>query len=62
MFGWNKFFIRETKVRLDVIDKFYVVKYHQTEFYATVEENNIYFNIEVINELYILNVLFSLSM
>lgn len=51
-FKWSKFFSKEMKVRLDVVEKFYVPRYHLTKFYATVEREKIYFNAKVINELY----------
>lgn len=35
-----------------MVEKFYAVKYHPTDFYATVEREKIYFNSEAINELY----------
>lgn len=42
-FRWEKFFREETKVRLDVINIFYVTKYHPVEYYATVEGEKVPF-------------------
>lgn len=33
-FGWKKFFTKETKVILDVVNKFYDVKYHLVDQYV----------------------------
>lgn len=42
----------ETKVKLDLIDKYNDAEYHSTNLYATIKGEKIYFNAEVINELY----------
>lgn len=36
-FGWNKFFTGETKVILDVVNKFYDAKYHPTDYFVIIE-------------------------
>lgn len=40
---WEKFFTRETKVRLNMINMFFVVKYHPEESYAIVEGDKVPF-------------------
>ncbi|KAA0066935.1 hypothetical protein E6C27_scaffold550G00650 [Cucumis melo var. makuwa] len=42
-FKWEKFFRGDAKVRLDVVNMFYTVKYYQVESYATVEGKKIPF-------------------
>ncbi|TYK28611.1 hypothetical protein E5676_scaffold2030G00280 [Cucumis melo var. makuwa] len=50
-FGWKKFCVGESKVKLDVINKYNDTEYHPTNLYATIEGEKIYFNAEMINEL-----------
>ncbi|TYK25768.1 stress response protein NST1-like [Cucumis melo var. makuwa] len=48
----EKFFIEETKVKLDIVDMFYVAKFHLNESYMIVEGEKVSFTVEEINELY----------
>lgn len=35
-FGWRKFFSRTTKIRMDVVHKFYDVKYNSSDLFITI--------------------------
>ena len=52
MLNWEKIFVGETKVQLDLVNMFYAVKFHPEESYAIVEGEKVMFTIEAINELY----------
>lgn len=52
MFGWEKFFKGDTKVKIDVVDMFYATKFHPIDMYATMDVEKVSFHAEVINELY----------
>uniref|UniRef100_A0A9I9EK71 CCHC-type domain-containing protein n=1 Tax=Cucumis melo TaxID=3656 RepID=A0A9I9EK71_CUCME len=45
-FRWSKFFLQETTVRLDVVNKVYAAKYYPIDFYVMVEGQRIYFNVK----------------
>lgn len=49
---WKKFFMGKTKVRLDIVNMFYAMKYHPDESYAIVEGEKLPFTTEEINESY----------
>ncbi|KAA0031701.1 hypothetical protein E5676_scaffold409G00070 [Cucumis melo var. makuwa] len=51
-FGWRKFFKGTSKIRLEVVRKFYASDHNQAEYYAIMDEKSAYFNIEAINKLY----------
>ncbi|KAA0062900.1 gag/pol protein [Cucumis melo var. makuwa] len=40
------------KIRMDVVHKFYDVKFNPSDLFITIEDEKFYFNVEVINELY----------
>lgn len=52
MFRWNKFFQRETKVKLDVVNMFFVAMYLLVESYMMVKGEKVSFIAEEINTLY----------
>ncbi|TYK05842.1 gag/pol protein [Cucumis melo var. makuwa] len=40
------------KIRMDVVHKFYDVKFNPSDLFITIKDEKFYFNVEVINELY----------